>query len=138
MVGVLDELSNERTEITSEYVGMMSSKLKSVRSRIKSVNEGLGVKSALSNEIEKKIRELNWMKSVITCPIMRDPRYSSAQKGVNASDALSEEFSSDKGKVPLSHIVQLYDKSPSQCRSMDSDNLNFNSLERDMSNLSNV
>jgi len=127
----LNQINSERrTEITAEYVEEMSGRLKSIRSSIRSVNEfGLGVELAKSTEVERRIRDLSWMRSINACPIISDTKYSSARRGV--SDSHSEAFFSDEKRVPLSFLVQIYEKAPSHCRS--DVNSNACSLDSEMS-----
>jgi hypothetical protein len=83
--GLLNQINTQRrTEITAEYVEDMLEHLKAVRTRIKNVNDfGLGIELAKSSEVEKRIRDLSWMKSIFSCPIISDTKYSSARRGIS-------------------------------------------------------
>ncbi len=126
----LDQINTERrTEITEEYVEKTLWHFKAVRTRIKNVNEfGLGVDQKTSIEVERRIRDLTWMKSIYSCPIICDTKYTSARRGV--SDSHSEAYFSDEQRVSLSLLVQIYEKAPSHCRL---ENSNACSLEAEMS-----
>lgn len=109
--------SKSRTIVHLDVVKDLLTRYKSIRSSIRRVNEhGLGINADISSEIEKRIRDLHWMKSALSCPTISDAKYSSARRGVIAH---SDTFISDsyEKRVPLSFLLQLYDKAPSQCRS---------------------
>jgi hypothetical protein len=112
---LFNEVGSISQDTTLQSIERFCERLKIVRSNVKALNDqGIGFNSNTSNDIEKYLKDLNWIKSTFDYPFIREYR-NFPRRGPNNNGVSFEVFYSSK-RILYSSFMQLYDKAPVRCR----------------------